>query len=238
MHCSGVMKTTLKNLISYLAVTATLTLLSGSLGAQASIVKNEDIQSISPEGLPPLYQLEQAAFRHAGLDPELIRQWDKGAKWAAALPRVQLGWDRTSLTQNTAIIQDSISVTSAGITVGPESNRIDQDSRNNNDFEIKAIWSLNELIFNRDRLDISREARDLVLIRQRISEELNHSYYALKAQLLKMQLDPLLAHDPLEKLKTEQYIDKINSLTNGKLSQMLEEKNPFKTLSHSYGEQL
>ncbi|MCP5468242.1 MAG: hypothetical protein H7A32_03140 [Deltaproteobacteria bacterium] len=231
------MNAKIKNLILTFAFGAITISLTGAPGAQASIIENEEIKMITPDQLPSFHLIEEAAFRYAGLDPKLIQQWDKGAKWAAALPRIQVGWERASLNQNTAIIQDSISVTSSGITIGPESNRIDQDLENNNEFEIKAVWSFNELLFNRDRLDISREARDLVMIRQRVTEELNLSYYTLKSQLIKMQIDPSLWEDPLERLKVEQVIDKLNSLTHGKFSQLLEKnKLSHQPLPYPYGE--
>lgn len=180
----------------------------------------EDLQLSSqapPPKLPPLPILEEAALNRAGLHPQLVRRWQKHARLSAALPQLQVGFEQKALQQNTAVIQDSISVTSSGITVGPESNRIDQDLGRNRGLEVKAVWSLDALLFNRDELDISREARDLWLVRQRLLEDLHQHYYELQTLLLRMHADPALAQDPFERLKIAQAISHLESLTGERL---------------------
>ncbi|MDX1387340.1 MAG: hypothetical protein R3257_07090, partial [bacterium] len=136
------------------------------------------------QDLPSLEALERAVLKRAGLDPAQIRAWQRGVKFSAALPRIQVGWESKFLNQNTTIIQDSISVTSTGVNVGPESNRVDADFGNNQDFEFKAVWALDELLFNRNQLSISREARDLFFVRSKIIAELHENYFELKSLLL------------------------------------------------------
>src|SRR5436190_5268638 len=69
--------------------------------------------------LPPLAVLEDAALKHAGLDPQVLGRWQRKSRLAPALPRLQVGYDQKAVQQNTAINQDSISVTSAGVAIGP-----------------------------------------------------------------------------------------------------------------------
>lgn len=168
-----------------------------------------------PESLPPLEKLEQATLSRSGLDPAKIGRWERNVRRAVALPRLQVGYEQKAQNNNTAVIQDSISVTSAGITIGPESNRIDQDFGNDRGFEVKAVWALDELLFNRGELDISRESRDLYLLRGRLLEELHQAYFELKSQLLRFDLEPESAEDPFEILKAQQLMAKINSLSGG-----------------------
>lgn len=177
--------------------------------------------------LPPLSVLEKSAIQYSGLDPRKIQRWDRNARRAVALPRLQVGFDQDSKIQNTAVIQDSISVTSAGITIGPEANRIDQDFGNNRGFEVKAVWALDELLFNRDELEISQEARDLLVLRGRLIEELSQVYYGLKSQLLRLELEPCSAQDPSEVLRARQLADKLNSLSSGELFRSAPELEDF-----------
>lgn len=179
-----------------------------------------DRPHIPDRPLPPLASLEKIALKRAGLDPNDIRSWQRRSRYSAALPRIQVGWESAFVNQNTTIIQDSISVTSSGVAIGPESNRIDQDLKNNQDLEVKAVWALDELLFNRDQLDISREARDLLFVRNKLVEELQQSYYDLKALLIQLQLQPEPNLDPLTYIKFERLVDKLDSLTGGEFTQM------------------
>lgn len=173
------------------------------------------------EHLPPLAELEQAMLNQAGMNPKQVESWQKRSRWAAALPRLQVGWESNFLNQNTTVIQDNLSVTSSGITVGPESNRLDVDVENNQDLEVKAVWAFDELIFNRDELSVSREARDLYFVRTRLIEELHQSYYDLKSLLLASRTDSALSQEIMWQLKVERQLEKINSLTGRFLERRL-----------------
>jgi len=174
--------------------------------------------------LPPLEELEPYALKAAGLDPSRIQKWYRGVRWAAALPRIQVGWENKFINQNTNIIQDTISVTSSGVTVGPESSRLDSDIKANQDFEIRAIWAFDELLFNRDQIAISREARDLFFVRSKLLEELRETYYDLKALLLEVQLRPN-SKGPYQSLRIDNLSDKLNSLTGGQFKNLLQLQN-------------
>jgi hypothetical protein len=171
--------------------------------------------------LPPLEELEASVLQHAGLDPRRINDWERKARWSAALPRVQVGWESNLLNQNTNVIQDSISVTSSGVTVGPEANRLDLDNQNNRDLEVRAVWALDELVFNRDQLNISREARDLLFVRTRLLEELHQAYFDLKALLLQQDAPRPQSLDSQWSLQVERKMEKLNSLTGGEFHRLL-----------------
>jgi len=197
-----------------------LGLLIHPIGLEASL-PNKVLLFKTP--LPPLETLEEVAFKWAGLDPRQIQSWEKRSRWAAALPDLQVGWESNFLNQNTTIIQDSISVTSSGVTIGPESNRLNADIKSDQDFEVRAIWSLNELIFNRDQLNISREARDLLFIRARLREELHRAYFDLKSLILATKNEPHSLKDHHMTLRIEQAVAQLNGITGGKFQRLWEQ---------------
>ncbi|MCC7345306.1 MAG: hypothetical protein IT573_10230 [Deltaproteobacteria bacterium] len=191
-----------------------------------------------PDSLPPLERLEQAALARAGLDPAKIGRWERNARRAVALPRLQVGYEQKAQNNNTAVIQDSISVTASGITIGPESNRVDQDFGNDRGFEVKAVWALDELLFNRDELEISRESRDLYLLRGRLQEDLHQAYFELKSQLLRFELEPETAQDPFERLKAHQWMERLNSLSGGEFFRLAKISLPSPRFAESQPESL
>lgn len=186
-----------------------------------SATPNNLNQNISQWKLPPIEYLEEAALNYAGIHPHQYTALNKRARWSAALPRLQVGFDRDNQDNSTSIIEDNVSVTSGGVTIGPESNRIDNDFNNKSAFEVKAVWYLNELIFNQDALLISREARDSYLVRQKISMELHQAYYELKQLLLELNLNPQNLNK-ITQLQIEQLIAKLNSLSGNALNKWWE----------------
>lgn len=192
--------------------------------AQAALAQRSPFPTA--EQLPPLEELEASVLERAGMDPRQIRNWEKKARWSAALPRVQLGWESSFLNQNTNVVQDSVSVTSSGVTVGPESNRLDLDIQNNRDLEFTAVWALDELVFNREQLNISREARDLFFVRTRLLEELHQAYFDLKSMLLQPGASSSRSSDLPWALQVERKMEKLNSLTGGEFHRLLT-KNSF-----------
>lgn len=169
--------------------------------------------------LPALQLLENACLDYLGMHPRQIKQWYKRAKWSNALPKLQVGFDQNSQDNTTSILQDNISVTSAGVTIGPDSNRIDNYFNNKSGFEVKAIWYLDQLVFSQDMLLISRESRDHYLIRQKVLQELHGAYFELKSLLVNINGMGLVP-DPMTQIKIEQLTARLDSLTGGRFSEL------------------
>ncbi len=162
-----------------------------------------------------LHQLEKAALTYAGIDPQEVRSWKSHAKWAAALPKVLVGYDQKSSAEINNTIQDSISVSSAGVTVGPPDSSLDQNNDFNRGFEVRATWDLGELVFNRDNLSISSESRSRTIVRNQVLDELHQAWFERKRLLLNMSDSP----SPTAKLKLEELEARLDSLTGGYFSQ-------------------
>lgn len=166
----------------------------------------------------PLRELEKAALRYAGISPEEIASWKKRARWAAVLPKVLVGYDQKAATQINNTIQDSISVTSSRVVVGPPESQLDQNNDFNRGFQVRATWSLDELIFNNNSLSISAEARYRSITRSQILDELHQAYFERKRILLKYAAFEEVP--PVVQLKLEELEAKLDTLTGGLFSRL------------------
>ncbi|MFO1518601.1 MAG: hypothetical protein U1F57_02885 [bacterium] len=164
---------------------------------------------------PTLRQLEKAALHYAGGDPEEIARWKRRSRLSAALPKLIAGYDQKVATQINNNIQDSISVSSAGVSIGPPQTTVHQDDNFNRGFEVKAQWELSELVFSKDELAISSEARYRTILRSQIIEELQQTYFERK-RILAKEADGKSADLPeAARLRLEELEARLDSLTGG-----------------------
>lgn len=169
---------------------------------------------------PTLHQLERAALTYSGTDPQEIRHWKSRARWAAALPKVMVGYDKKAYTQINNTIQDSVSVSSSGVTLGPPETKLDQNDNLNRGFEVKATWDLSELIFTNNSLAISSESRYRTMVRGQVLEELHQVYFERKKILLKEEGKKIEDMSQMTRLHLEELEAKLDSLTGDYFSKM------------------
>src|SRR3989338_8877589 len=132
---------------------------------------------------PFVQQLHTVALQQAGLETRHIGQWRKKIRRAAWLPRLQVGVDRSLHNDVDVRVQDSVSVSSGGVVVGPESTQQMASQNRNINFGVKAVWDLGATIFSYDDLRVSQEARSLSMERERILTRVNENYFEwLKAK--------------------------------------------------------
>lgn len=168
---------------------------------------------------PTLRQLEMAALKYASLDPQEIIRWKSKAKWAKALPQLMVGYQQRIVNQINNTIQDSISVTGSNVTIGPPQSQSDQNDNFNQGFEIRATWALDEVVFNKDSLSISSEARYRTLMRSQVLDELHQTYFERKKILLREEGKKREELTPILQLQLEALEAKLDSLTGGYFSQ-------------------
>ena len=171
---------------------------------------------------PSLQQLQSWVLRYAQLENQEIQHWKRKSRLSHALPRVMVGYDQKYANQINNTIQDSISVTSAGVTLGPPEASVHQDNNLNQGFEVKAYWDFNELLFSRDELNISAEARHRLIMRSEVLEELREAYFERKKLLLRTQHQNPGDYPILLQFKLEELNAKLDALTGGKFSASLQ----------------
>lgn len=129
--------------------------------------------------LPSANIVGQKALEFARIRPQEISSWKKNVKLAALLPRLQLDYQRRVVNTVAVGLNDSVSVTSQGVSVGPTASDWNQNFDRNNNIEVKAIWYLDELVFNREALSVSAETRALINARTDILSGLMDDYHEL-----------------------------------------------------------
>lgn len=129
---------------------------------------------------PTAVEVQRAALQYHNMDNAEIRRWKKKARLAALLPRFQVGYDQNIKNYVNVDVNENVYVGSSGVTVGPDESSYQQNANTDRGFEVKAVWYLNELIFNPDQLDISREARNIMREKQMVLAEVNRHYYERK----------------------------------------------------------
>ena len=122
------------------------------------------------------------------LQPKNIHEWERKSRKSALLPRLQIGFERQMRHALDLNVEDSVSVSSSGITVGPAQTQQALDAQRNNDFEVKAVWYLDQLLFSRDHLDISQEARYLSAERERVLAQVREAYFKRQYVLKEMEM--------------------------------------------------
>ena len=134
-------------------------------------------QTIDILKAPPILEVHRMAINHSQLDFNKTEKWKRNSKLQALLPRLQVEYERHVRDNIDIDINDSVYVGSGGVNVGPEENSYSRDAQGDQNVAIKAIWMLNELVFNRDELDISAESRSIHRERQILLAEVNISYF-------------------------------------------------------------
>jgi hypothetical protein len=126
---------------------------------------------------PTAVEVQRAALSYHNIDRGEVRRWKKKARLAALLPRFQIGYDRNVENDINIDINENVYVGSSGVTVGPNEGSYAQNANSDQGINVRAVWYLNELIFNPDQIDISRESRNIMRERQMVLAEVNRHYH-------------------------------------------------------------
>lgn len=168
---------------------------------------------------PSLQEVSEQALHYARLEPAAIRHWEKKVRKAPLLPRLQFGFERTVKNGVDVNVEDTIAVNSSGITIGPTQSKQIQNADSDLNFEVKAVWYLDQLLFSRDHLDISQESRYLALERERILSEVRKNYFQRERGLkilglLEKQRAPSLERE-IKELEIAESTAALDNMTGG-----------------------
>ncbi len=165
---------------------------------------------------PTLQQVHAEAIHYLGMDMSDMDTWKSRARWSAALPRLQAGFQRDLKDLISLSSRDSVSVSGGDVTVGPTQSNFDQNFNQGTAIDVKAVWYLNELLFNRDTLAVSSEKRDWMRERNRILQEVSEAFFTRHRLLkeLKSKSDPIELREK-KKMVLDQVNGTLDALTGG-----------------------
>jgi len=171
---------------------------------------------------PSIQAVQQQAIRYMGDEAGQFRSWEKRAKLAAALPRLQVGFQRDLKDVVSLKTSDNISVKDGDVFVGPNENDFDQNFNQGTVIGVKAYWYLDQLVFNRDLLAVGAQKREWVKERSQALQRVTEAYFTRQRLLaeLKKPVDPPPIREK-KKLLLDQATSVIDALTGGWFSQSM-----------------
>lgn len=171
---------------------------------------------------PTIQEIQAQTIRYSGYNQRELDGWNKKVRWAAALPRLQVGFDRDLKDVVSLSTRDTVSVTGGNVQVGPDENKFDKNFNQGTSIGVKALWYLDELVFNRDLLAVSGERREWVRERARGLEAVTEAFFVRKRLMKELETgrDPLPVREQ-KKLMIDQMNGKIDAQTGGWFSEEL-----------------
>jgi len=171
---------------------------------------------------PVFSDIVKAYLKREGLENDYLKSWQKRIKIAPMLPKLYAGYDHSFKESQGHSVTDNISVSSGTVTIGPEDNDYDFDSDLGRVIRVRAVWNLNELIFNRNYFSLSKERRDVAKTRYVLIQNLFTIYRDRHQYLVEY-----FKYRRSSKLRAtesfEHYIlltERLNSLTGGVFENM------------------
>lgn len=127
---------------------------------------------------PPVLAIQRAALRYVGLRAEYVRDLRRGVKRRGWLPvvsaRVAGAFDRDLATDY-----------DEAFLSGETRHLYDRDWRQGRDFDVSLLltWDLGDIAYNPEAIDLEREARQLISLRDDVLDQINQAYFERQSLL-------------------------------------------------------
>ena len=158
-------------------------------------------------GDPPIAEIQRAAARHDGVDPERLRAWIARPRSAHWLPRVTLDASRTE--RDTRVVGVTGTVESDYLRVNPSTQ-----------FGVRLSWDLDQIVFSRDEPAAAWTASRLIDRREERVRRATRLFFQRRRLLVQLALDP--PGSPAQRAERENQVDEITAeldeLTGGLFS--------------------
>ena len=167
-------------------------------------------------GDPPVQAVHRAALRHLELEPRRMHHLMRAVGWSAWLPELRLGasydeGEGGSLDYDQAFIS------------GDKRFLTDRDVDHFTDYgaSIALEWDLGALVFDADRIDVSREARLVAQLRDDVLDEITQLYFERQRVLAALADPPPDASPAALRLRAAELAAGIDAWTGGWFSAQL-----------------
>jgi hypothetical protein len=167
-------------------------------------------------GDPPIGAVQRRALSYVSLDPRRMRElWDAAGRsaWAPEISvRGDYGqdFDRTRSYDEAFISGDTHSLW-------------DRDRKHGDGYSVSLglSWDLGDAIFNLDRVDVSREARLVIQLRDDVLDEVNQLYFERQRVLASLDAPPPDVPVALLRLRAAELASGLDAWTGGWFSEQI-----------------
>lgn len=139
---------------------------------------------------PLLEQVIQASLAKQKLSLQGLNQLHRRARKSAWLPKLYLGFDHSFRETSSVAISDNISVNTNGVVIGPTDSDWDQSLNQGSTLRVRAVWSLDELVYKNEELRITQQKYKVFQVRQKFIESLTKIYLQRKKFVIAWQKAP------------------------------------------------
>ncbi|EKD50431.1 MAG: hypothetical protein ACD_62C00544G0013 [uncultured bacterium] len=205
----------MKNNIIFFVLLFCVCLLIGS-SVWASLSPHIKQFSTIKQNEPSYADILFAYFKDKGITTSSLERLKKRVKAAPYFPALYVGYDH-SLTEREGLkVSDNISLSGGDVTIGPEDNDYNYYGYLGRTVHARAVWKLDEIIFNRNHLLIESERRELLKLQKTIGDDLYKIYEDRYLYLIRyLQAKGHLQSKAMYYAKYLSLTDRIDAITGG-----------------------
>lgn len=139
----------------------------------------------TPEGDPPIEQVHRAALAYLDLRPERVDSLRRGVARRGWLPLMSLRLARAR-DEDRGIDFDEV------FSSGELHRLVDHDQSTARDFEasLTFTWDLGDVAYHPEEIDVSREAREVIKLRDDVLDEVTQLYFERRRVLAELFARP------------------------------------------------
>jgi len=162
--------------------------------------------------------VQRVALRYLGLGPERMRKLRAGVDRRGWLPSLEL---RSSYRQGRRRVSDSYQTFSSGSLHRLLDHRVDRDG----EAELSAVlrWEFGDLLYHPEAIDVSREHRAVIQLRDEVLDEVTQLYFERRRVLARLaaQADPTGPEAQSLRIRADELGSGLDAWTGGWWSRQL-----------------
>ena len=184
----------------------------GASATAAGSVADLPVDVLQERGDPPIEAVRRAALDYLDLGAPRLRAMRQGVERRGWFPTLALRLDRD---RDVMRRDDSDEVFTSG-ALHSLSDRVD-DRSTRFETSLSFTWDLGDVLYHPESVDVSRETRELIELRDDVLDEIHHLYFERRRVLLELLTLP--PGQPLEaarlRLRADELVAGIDAWTGG-----------------------
>lgn len=125
---------------------------------------------------PSFATILETYFKQEHVTNEGLAKLQKRVRRAPLLPQLYVGIDVQLKEDQSLGIGDNITISGGEVTIGPDESSYDYSENLGTTFRVRAVWKLDELVFNRNELLVSKEKQELAKSRSTLTQDVHKVY--------------------------------------------------------------